>query len=507
MALDNVNVATTIEDSSIIAQVENTAEFQKLFDTLNITSDRVNSLTDSIELLEQIVGLPLSRLNTELNTSLVDAINKALDQRDLTSLIGDPEQLTTNDRRNVVAAINDLDERKISTDDISPFVLTLLSKTNGQEFAASIAPFSLSQVTGLQSALDAKADVAALSNKEDKNSKGAPNGYAPLGADGRVPSANLPPIAVADTYVANSEAEMLALNASKGDICIRNDNGKNYILQSEPANVVSNWVTLATPQSGITSVAGKTGPAVTLAVADITGLQALLDNKAALTHNHTFAQVPGLQSALDGKSATGHTHTMDQISGLTSALNNKFDKSGGLFLGPVTGQGGSFTTSSWAAPFRMGQGSVMQWTRNGRGSLSLGILGDNDNINFLKSTADDNSQPQIILGVLTNAGDFTATGNVTAYSDQRLKKNIETIDNPLDIVKGLRGVRYNRRDSDRAEIGVVAQEIEKILPEVVFQHKNGGTDYKSVAYGNIVGVLIEAVKALTAEVEELKSRV
>jgi len=88
-------------------------------------------------------------------------------------------------------------------------------------------------------------------------------------------------------------------------------------------------------------------------------------------------------------------------------------------------------------------------------------------------------------------GNWTAVGNVTAYSDERLKENIKTIPNALETVKKLRGVSFNRKDFTGKGIGVIAQEIEQVLPEVVVDG-----DYKSVSYGNIVGLLIEAIKEL-----------
>ena len=105
---------------------------------------------------------------------------------------------------------------------------------------------------------------------------------------------------------------------------------------------------------------------------------------------------------------------------------------------------------------------------------------------------------------LTWGAAFTATGNVTAFSDARVKTNIKTIDNALSKVLALRGVTYNRTDlEDKSEqIGVIAQEIKEILPQVV-QENNG---HYSVAYGNIVGVLIEAIKEQQSQIEELKSR-
>jgi hypothetical protein len=105
---------------------------------------------------------------------------------------------------------------------------------------------------------------------------------------------------------------------------------------------------------------------------------------------------------------------------------------------------------------------------------------------------------------LTWGAAFTATGNVTAFSDARVKTNIKTIDNALSKVLALRGVTYNRTDlEDKSEqIGVIAQEVKEVLPQVV-QETDGRY---SVAYGNIVGVLIEAIKEQQAQIEELKSR-
>lgn len=106
-----------------------------------------------------------------------------------------------------------------------------------------------------------------------------------------------------------------------------------------------------------------------------------------------------------------------------------------------------------------------------------------------------------ITGNLDVDGAIVATGDITAFSDQRLKENIITVDNALDKVSAMRGVYYNKVNEVDRKLGVIAQEVEEVIPEVVVDHENG---FKSVAYANIVGVLIEAIKELKAEVEELK---
>ena len=118
-------------------------------------------------------------------------------------------------------------------------------------------------------------------------------------------------------------------------------------------------------------------------------------------------------------------------------------------------------------------------------------------------TGNGTSAMTVESGLTYDGSTFTVSGTVsatevTATSDERLKSDIQTIDNALDKVMNMRGVTYTMQDQKGT--GVVAQEIEKILPEVVVD----GEEYKSVAYGNMVGVLIEAIKDLKKEINEHK---
>ena len=99
---------------------------------------------------------------------------------------------------------------------------------------------------------------------------------------------------------------------------------------------------------------------------------------------------------------------------------------------------------------------------------------------------------------MSAAGAATFNNDVTAFSDMRLKSDIRTIDNALNRVCDLRGVFFTRDGA--AGTGVIAQEVQNILPEVVHTKQ----EYLSVAYGNMVGVLIEAIKELREEVKSLK---
>jgi len=102
-----------------------------------------------------------------------------------------------------------------------------------------------------------------------------------------------------------------------------------------------------------------------------------------------------------------------------------------------------------------------------------------------------------------SSGNIVADGNITAYSDERLKSNIQTLESGLDKVNKLRGVTYTR--DEKENIGVIAQEVEKVLPEVVI---TGNTEdkFKSVDYSRLTAVLIEAVKELSAKLEKLENK-
>ena len=98
-------------------------------------------------------------------------------------------------------------------------------------------------------------------------------------------------------------------------------------------------------------------------------------------------------------------------------------------------------------------------------------------------------------------GDILASGDVIAFSDKKLKENIKTLDGSK--VYDMRGVSFTKKDTGKDSSGVIAQEIQKIAPELVTD--NDGT--LSVAYGNLTGYLIEAVKELKTEVEQLKKQI
>lgn len=102
------------------------------------------------------------------------------------------------------------------------------------------------------------------------------------------------------------------------------------------------------------------------------------------------------------------------------------------------------------------------------------------------------------------SGSIKASGTVIQGSDGRLKENVEPIPFALDKVETLEGVTYNRIGSEDREPGFIAQSVKEIIPEVVYEDNKG---YLGVNYSGVVPYLVEAIKELKQEIQELKSRI
>ena len=97
---------------------------------------------------------------------------------------------------------------------------------------------------------------------------------------------------------------------------------------------------------------------------------------------------------------------------------------------------------------------------------------------------------------------LTVTGTITETSTANVKENVEDIINSLDTIKKLRGVQYNKIGNNNKEIGVIAEEVDEILPQIVTRDIDGNPN--SVSYGRLTALLIEAVKELDNKINKLK---
>ncbi len=181
-------------------------------------------------------------------------------------------------------------------------------------------------------------------------------------------------------------------------------------------------------------------------------------------------------------SATGGSYTWTSTNYFRSNLGST---SGSLSDPPLQ----AYSTGSNAA--------FMSFHRGGSFAVNMGL--DSDNVLRIGGWSASANRFQLDM-----SGNGTFAGTVTANSDIRLKKNIFTIENALDKVLNLRGVEFDRIDSGEHQMGVVAQEIEEVIPFLV-REDNTGT--KSVAYANMVGLLIEAIKEQNVLINNLQTEV
>ena len=275
------------------------------------------------------------------------------------------------------------------------------------------------------------------------------------------------------------------------------DSGGNIKAQANPGGVVITGVATATTFSGALS-----GNATSATTATTATNVTVADESSDTSCNVLFT------TAATGDLApkSGTNLTFNSSSGALTATSFVGDLTGDV-TGDVnaatfdTGVGGVVVTGiATATGFKVGAAisitdDAISATRfHGDGSNLTGIDATTltDSGGNIKVQANPNG---IVITGIATATDFDST------SDERLKTNIQVVDGALDKVNRLRGVSFEWKESGEPSYGVIAQELESVLPELVH-----GDDPKRVNYNGIIGVLIESIKELSARVDELENK-
>jgi hypothetical protein len=165
----------------------------------------------------------------------------------------------------------------------------------------------------------------------------------------------------------------------------------------------------------------------------------------------------------------------------------------------------NYTAPTWIRAYRNAAGvNAGEMTFGTAGSERMRINGTNGNVGI------GNTSPSVALGV---TGAIIASDNITAYgtpSDIRLKENIKVIDNALDKVKQLKGITYDLKSDGNRLTGLIAQDLEKVLPEAVYETStvdDASDKHLAIRYGNTVGLLVEAIKEQQEQIETLTAKV
>jgi hypothetical protein len=198
-----------------------------------------------------------------------------------------------------------------------------------------------------------------------------------------------------------------------------------------------------------------------------------------------------------GSQSVSYASTAGNANNISSAVGGSYSWTGSNYF--VANRNTTSDSPPLQAYSNNGGGAIMSFHRGGQYAVNFGL--DSDNVMRIGGWSASANRWQLDM-----SGNMTVAGDVTAYSDARVKENVKTIENALDKTLALRGVSYNRTDSGdtKTKIGVIAQETLEVVPEVVNQDNDG---MYNVSYGNMTALLIEAIKEQQAQIEDLKSEI
>ena len=304
------------------------------------------------------------------------------------------------------------------------------------------------------------------------------------------------------TWTVGTNATHTQFDIKKGTARLRIDEGVN-----SAGTITGVNLTIADdllPDSISSDITGNAATATALGTGrtieltgDVTGTSGSFDGSGNLSfavavadnsHNHTISNVTDLSTTLSGKLSTGggtltgslkindeyNLQLGTDATTRTTLRQGTFSTVSDCFSIVTTGVSGVNPDAYWSLP-----GSTLYIANNIDATIALSSTGS-----------------------IVAEGDITAFGTV---SDITQKENIVKIEGALDKIAKVSGYTYNYIGNSTPMTGVIAQEFEEVLPQVVYETKLlDGTMSKAVRHGNIVGLLIEAIKELKAEIEELK---
>ena len=307
------------------------------------------------------------------------------------------------------------------------------------------------------------------------------------------------------TWTIETSADHTDLDIKKGAKYLRIDTDASEITGAGLTidnDLLSSTLTSNTSGNAATATAWANSRTVTFATGDVTGSFSIDGS----------ANVSDVALAVADNS---HNHTVSNITDLGTTLSGKADLAGAVFTGDIqiaTDEKIYFgnQNNNTDGFVDVGYGTFLGGPRIFSINVNDGSVNDFNAmiINLDGKNLQINSATVAKLSINGTSGSLVTVGDITAFgtvSDRNRKENIVKIDNALEKVSQISGYTFNYIGDDTPMTGVIAQEVEEVLPEVVYETESpDGTQSKAVRHGNIVGLLIESIKELKAEIEELK---
>jgi Chaperone of endosialidase len=296
----------------------------------------------------------------------------------------------------------------------------------------------------------------------------------------------------------------LRFNDATDAMQIGNDAGSTSLSVDTGANgLVYEWLNVVTPTSSTVWHSGNDGTGSTLDADLLDGQEGSFYRNAGNLNAGTIAS-----ARLTGSYDISITGTASTATTLASARNIN----GTSFNGSA-----DITTANWGTSRTIWGQSINGSTNvtapvlpaaGAVGAPAFSTSGDtNTGIYFPSADTMSVATNGTLAATFASNGNFTAAGEVTAYSDARLKDNVEVIVDPLTKILSIRGVTFTRNDqadTERKHMGVIAQELEQYFPELVHEDDNG---IKTVNYGAMAGAFIEAFKDQQRQIDDLRAMI
>lgn len=336
-------------------------------------------------------------------------------------------------------SINDITDLKEILDNVGSGGTASIQVVDNLESTSSTAALSANQGRVLNELIATKSSVSSWADIKDKPSVFNPSAHSHAISDVSDLQGQLDSKASSShTHSISSITNLTTELNKKSDTAHTHDD--RYYTETEVNNLL----------------ATKASSSHTHSIANITGLQGQLDSKASSAHTHSIANITNLQIELNNKSNVNHTHVISVVTGLQTQLDSKVN------------------TSDIS-------------TLNVKNSDTVDNLHASS---FMRSDANTSCSGNVSIG-----GDLVVTGEVTSYSDKRLKTDIQSLDN-----RGLLNPVTYLKDG-KQQIGFIAQEVQEVYPELVNEDTNG---YLSLNYQQLTAVLSVQINNLYSIINELK---